>query len=209
MLQNMFFAGMDTNYTTITWAMTELMRNPKVMVKARQEVRQVCGGKGKVEESDNENLPYLRAVVKETLRLHTPLPFLIPRESIRQTNINGYNIPEKTLVLINMYSICRDPRYWESPLEFMPERFLGNPIDYKGQHFEYLPFGSGRRICPGMHFAMALVELVLANILYSFDWELPAGMGGHDLDISEKNGIVVSKKTPLLLVAKPVKIVPP
>lgn len=203
MFQMMFLGAVDTNFTTITWVMCELLRNKRAMVRAREEVRQACGSKGKVDESDvKEKLVYTKAVIKEALRLHTPGPLLIPRESLRQTKIGGYDIPDKSLILINMFSICRDPRYWDNPLEFRPERFLDTTIDYKGQHFEYLPFGAGRRICPGMQYGITIVGLTVANLLYAFDWELPAGMVAADLDMSEKNGIAVGKNTPLFAVPK-------
>lgn len=204
MLQTLFLAATDASTTVIIWTMTELMRNKRVRIKATQELRQVCGSKGKVEESDRAKLPYLKALVKETMRLHVPGPLLVPRESIRQTTIDGYEIPAKSQIVINMYSICRDTRYWERPLDFFPERFLNSPIDYKGQHFEFVVFGAGRRVCPGMHFGMALVELALANLLYTFDWELPAGMEEDDIDMSEKNGIAATKKILLMAIPKSV-----
>ncbi|XXG72383.1 hypothetical protein AAC387_Pa07g1493 [Persea americana] len=198
---NILVAGTDTGSATLTWAMTELVKNPKVLKKAQDEVRRVIGRKNKVEESDILQLQYLKLVVKETFRLHPPTPLLLPRETIRHCKIDGYDILPKTLVFINAQAIGRDPDCWQHPNEFMPERFMGNEIDYKGQHFEFIPFGAGRRICPGMLFGTTSVELALANLLYLFNWELPSGTNIEDLDMSEAPGITTHKKYGLLLVA--------
>ncbi|KAF5182400.1 Cytochrome p450 [Thalictrum thalictroides] len=139
---------------------------------------------------------YLKLVVKESLRLH-PSGVLIPGQSSTITNVKGYHIPAKTRVLINVWSVHRDPKEWEKPDEFIPERFLNNPIDFKGQDFKYIPFGSGRRGCPGISFGMAIVEIAIANLLYWFDWKTP---GGEDLDMREGFGVTVNKKIPLELV---------
>ncbi|XXG72385.1 hypothetical protein AAC387_Pa07g1493 [Persea americana] len=200
-LMNILVAGTDTGSATLTWAMTELVKNPKVLKKAQDEVRRVIGRKNKVEESDILQLQYLKLVVKETFRLHPPTPLLLPRETIRHCKIDGYDILPKTLVFINAQAIGRDPDCWQHPNEFMPERFMGNEIDYKGQHFEFIPFGAGRRICPGMLFGTTSVELALANLLYLFNWELPSGTNIEDLDMSEAPGITTHKKYGLLLVA--------
>ncbi|XXG72382.1 hypothetical protein AAC387_Pa07g1492 [Persea americana] len=154
--------------------MTKLVKNPKVLKKAQDEIRRVIGRKNKVEESDILQLQYLKLVVKETFRLHPPTPLLLPRETIRHCKIDGYEILPKTLVFVNAQVIGRDPDCWQHPNEFMAERFMGSEIDYKGQHFEFIPFGASRRICPGMLFGTTSVELVLANLLYLFNWELPS-----------------------------------
>ncbi|KAD6119530.1 hypothetical protein E3N88_10801 [Mikania micrantha] len=140
-------------------------------------------------------MPYLKLVIKETLRLHTPLPLLLPRESTQDVKLLGYDISSGTQLLVNAYAIARDPSNWEEPEEFRPERFLNSPIDYKGFHFELIPFGAGRRGCPGIQFAMNVNELVLANLVYKFDLEL---VGEEGLDMSEANGITVHKKLPIL-----------
>ncbi|KAM5571869.1 cytochrome P450 71A9 [Rosa sericea] len=180
-ITDIFIAGTDTSSATVVWTMAELIRNPLVMRKAQDEVRGVVKAKGKVEESDLSELMYLKLVIKER-----------------------YEIPAKTMVFILAKMIGRDPKCWENPNEFFPERFLDSSIDYKGNHFELLPFGAGRRGCPGMNFAMQLVELTLANLLYRFDWELPNGMKREDLNMEEAAGITVQKKVPLCLAATPV-----
>lgn len=200
-LMNILVAGTDTSSATLTWAMSELVRNPKALKKAQDEVRRVIRSKNKVEESDVSQLQYLKLVVKETFRLHPASPLLVPRETIRHCKIDGYDILPKTLVLVNAQAIGRDPDCWEHPNEFMPERFMGSEVDYKGQHFELIPFGAGRRICPGMLFGTTTVELALANLLYFFNWELSLGTKMEDMDMSEAPGLTVHKKYDLLLVA--------
>ncbi|KAM7519645.1 hypothetical protein LguiB_018607 [Lonicera macranthoides] len=147
-LMNIFLGGTDTSSATVIWAMTELMKNPSLMKKAQEEVRKLVGEKGRVDEDDLQKLPYLEAVVKETLRLHPALPLLIPRETVKSCVIDGYEIRPKTLVYVNAYAIGRDPECWKDPEMFFPERFLNSTIDYKGLDFELIPFGAGRRKCP-------------------------------------------------------------
>ncbi|RDX98928.1 Cytochrome P450 71A9, partial [Mucuna pruriens] len=200
-LVDIFVAGTDTAAATMIWIMSELIRNPKTMKRAEEEVREVVKGKEMVEEIDLSKLLYLKSVVKETLRLHPPAPLLVPRETTESCRIKGFEIPAKTRVLINAKSIAMDQSCWENPNEFLPERFLDSPIDVRGQHFEMLPFGAGRRGCPGVNFAMPLVELTLANLLYRFDLELPLGLTIQDLDMEESIGITTHKKAHLWLKA--------
>ncbi|XP_058089139.1 cytochrome P450 71A1-like [Magnolia sinica] len=201
-ISDMFSAGTDTSAVTLEWAMAELMRNPHVMEKAQAEVRRVVGRKAKVEEDNLIQMDYLKFIIKETLRLHPPGPLLIPHESTTSVTLQGYHISAKTRVLINVWAIGRDPKSWENADEFLPERFTNNPINFKGRDFQFLPFGAGRRICPGMSFGIFTLELALANLLYWFDWDLPGGAKKEDIDMSEVSGIVVHKKFPLHLVAK-------
>ncbi|KAK7389146.1 hypothetical protein VNO78_23979 [Psophocarpus tetragonolobus] len=200
-LVDIFVAGTDTASATMIWTMSELIKNPKTMKRAREEIREVCKGKDIVEECDLSRLLYLKSVVKEALRLHPPAPLLIPRETTQSCTIKGFEIPVKTRVLVNAKSIAVDPNCWENPTEFFPERFLDSPIDFKGQHFEMLPFGAGRRGCPGVNFAMPLIELALANLLFHFDWDMPLGLGIQDLDMEEAIGITIHKKAHLRLKA--------
>ncbi|CAN1220926.1 Cytochrome P450 71D445 [Linum grandiflorum] len=176
----MVTAGAETSSATMEWAMSEMLLNPQVM------------------------LHYLKALIKETLRLHPPSPLLMPRESSEACEIKGYNIPCKSRVIINAWAIQRDSDYWpDHPERFAPERFLESPLDYKGSEFHFIPFGAGRRMCPGVLFAQANVELSLANLLFHFDWKLPEGMMTKDLDMSESFGLAVSGKQPLLAVPIP------
>ncbi|XP_009620580.1 cytochrome P450 71A9-like [Nicotiana tomentosiformis] len=201
LLADIFIAGTDTSSTTIEWAMSELIKNPRVLRKAQEEVREVAKGKQKVQESDLCKLEYLKLVIKETLRLHPPAPLLVPRVTTASCKIMEYEIPADTRVLINSTAIGTDPKYWENPLTFLPERFLDKEIDYRGKNFELLPFGAGRRGCPGINFSIPLVELALANLLFHYNWSLPEGMLPKDVDMEEALGITMHKKSPLCLVA--------
>jgi len=192
----MFVAGTDTTSTVLEWSMAELVKNPSIMKRAQEEVRRVVNKKSKIDVNDINKMDYLKCIFKEILRLHPPLPLSIPRETITSVKIGGYDIPAKTKVFANIWAIQRDPKVWERPEEFIPERFEDNPIDYKGQDFEFIPFGGGRRGCPGMTFGVASVENVVANLLCWFDWKLK----GEDLDMTEINALTASKKIPLHLV---------
>ncbi|KAM0065209.1 putative oxidoreductase [Helianthus debilis subsp. tardiflorus] len=200
---NMFVAGSDTSSVTIEWAMSELIKNPRVMKKAQDELRHVLKGKTKIHESDIEELDYLKLVIKETLRFHPPLPFLLPRECRESCEIGGFHIPVKTKVLINTWMIGRDPDYWIDPQSYIPERFSESSINMMGTNFEYLPFGSGRRMCPAMLLGLANVELPLAMLLYHFDWELPNGQTYEKFDMLESSGATLKRKNDLLLVSHP------
>ncbi|KAK3006073.1 hypothetical protein RJ639_016305 [Escallonia herrerae] len=185
-LTDMFIAGTDTSSATLVWTMAELIRNPSAMNKAQNEVRKVVKGKGNVEESDLTRFVYLKSLVKESLRLHPPAPLLVPRETIESCKVLGYDVPAQTRVFISAMSIGRDPKSWENPNEFQPERFFNSgDIEFKGQNFEFLPFRIGRRGCPGTSLALLLVELALANLLYWFDWRLPEGMRAEDMNMEE------------------------
>ncbi|XP_070020557.1 premnaspirodiene oxygenase-like [Nicotiana tabacum] len=148
--------------------MTEMMRNPRVFAKAHAEIRDLFKGKETFDEDEIEELKYLKQFVKETLRLHPQLPLLVPRECREETNINGYSIPLKTRVMVNVWAIGRDPKYWEDAEDFKPERFEQNSVDFMGNNFEYLPFGAGRRMCPGISFGLINVHLPPAKLLYHY-----------------------------------------
>ncbi|XP_045819495.1 cytochrome P450 71D9-like [Trifolium pratense] len=198
-LLDIFGAGGETSASTIDWAMVEMIRDPRTMNKAQAEVRELFKMKGRVDENYLNELSYLKSVVKETLRLHPPLPLLLPRECGQTCEINGYHIPIKTKVIVNAWAIARDPTYWTEPERFYPERFIDNPFDYKGSNFEYTPFGAGRRICPGSTFGLRNIDLVLAMLLYHFDWKLPSGIRSEELDMTEEFGVAVRRKDNLLL----------
>ncbi|KAL5737437.1 hypothetical protein ACOSP7_030198 [Xanthoceras sorbifolium] len=202
-LLDVFSAGSETSATTVDWAMLELLRNSRVMKKAQAEVRQVFNGHEKVDETVINEMKYLKLVIKETLRLHSLVPLLLPRECGNKCEINGFDIPVKAKVIVNVWAISRNPKYWVEPESFNSERFLDSSIDYKGANFEYIPFGAGRRICPGISYGMANVELPLAMLLYHFDWELPNGMKGDDLNMMESFGITVRRKEDLHVVPIP------
>ncbi|XP_028782524.1 cytochrome P450 71A9-like [Neltuma alba] len=203
-LMDIFVAGTDTSSATLVWIMAELIRNPDSMKKAQEEVRKVAKRKQMVEEEDLGSLKYLKSVVKETLRLHPPAPLLVPRETRDVCRIKGFEIPAKTRVFVNAKSIGTEAKEWQNPEEFKPERFPKSSVDcgYGGQ-FEMLPFGAGRRGCPGINFAMPMVELALANLLHLFDWKLPSGMKSEELDMEEAFGITMHKKSHLCVIPCP------
>nr|AHX24369.1 CYP76A26-like protein [Vinca minor] len=201
-IMEMFFAGSETTSISIEWGFTELLRNPNAFKKVREEIDRVVGINRMVEESDMENLPYLQAVVKETLRLHPALPMLLPRNTMEDTEYMGYLVPKGTQVFVNAWAIGRDAEYWEDPLSFKPERFQNSSVEYKGQHFELIPFGSGRRICVGFPLAHRVVHLTLATLVQAFDWDLGVGVKPQDIDLEERLGLTLRKKNPLKVIPK-------
>ncbi|CAN6578442.1 unnamed protein product [Malus baccata var. baccata] len=203
LILDMFTAGTHTASTVLEWAMTELLRHPRVMKKLQNEVREIVRKEELITEDDSIEMHYLKAVIKETLRLHPPVPLLLPRIATQDAEIGGYKIKAKTHVMVNAWQIGRDPKLYENPEEFEPERFLNSEVDYKGNDFQLIPFGAGRRVCPGIQFGMTLNEIALANIVHKFDWELPGGASGEDLDTTESTGITVHRKYPLRAVAIP------
>ncbi|EYU21980.1 hypothetical protein ABFS82_01G033400 [Erythranthe guttata] len=209
---DMLGGGSETSPTTVDWAMSEMLRNPRILEKAQDEVRRFFDDKGGyVDESRIHELKYLMSIIKETLRLHLPLPLLLPRKCREKCEINGYEIPVDTKIIVNAWAINRDPKYWRNPDCFEPERFLDEDlkVDYKGNHFVYIPFGAGRRICPGMAFGLANVELPLAMFLYHFDWKLPPGMKHEELDMSESFGITARRNGDLFVVPVIKRPLPP
>lgn len=200
-IQDLFAAGTDTSAITTEWALAELINHPDIMKKAREELDSVVGKNRLVEESDIPNLPYLQAIVKETLRLHPTGPMIV-RESTETCPINGYEIPARTRLFINVWAIGRDPNHWQNPLEFRPERFIGedgrSQLDVRGQHFHLLPFGSGRRACPGISLALYVVHSTLAAMIQCFDWKVSGGNG--TVDMEEGPGLTLPRAYPLVCV---------
>nr|AUG98166.1 cytochrome p450 [Trachyspermum ammi] len=196
---DMFTAGTDTSSAVLEWAMSELMKKPSAMKKAQDEIRNALKGKKSVCETDIQGLSYLKLVIKETLRLHPPVPLLLPRECRKECEIDGYTIPVGTKVMVNAWAIGRDPECWVDANSFNPERFEESSVDYIGANFEYIPFGAGRRMCAGISFGIASVELPLAQMLYHFDWTLPHGMKPADLDMDETFGATTKRKNSLFL----------
>ncbi|XVE64103.1 hypothetical protein DITRI_Ditri07aG0074700 [Diplodiscus trichospermus] len=203
LLLDLLIGGTDTISTTTEWAMTELMRHPDKMTRVVEELDKVVGNQKIVEESHLPRLQYLQAVIKETLRIHPPAPLLIPHGPSKTCIVAGYTIPKHSSVFINAWAIQRDPEFWENPFQFEPERFLNESdqkVNYLGNSFQFLPFGSGRRICPGLLMAEKTVSYFLAILVHSFEWKLP---DGEMLDIKDKLRLVLSKLEPLTAIAVP------
>nr|QOR29536.1 flavonoid 3',5'-hydroxylase [Cistus creticus subsp. creticus] len=203
LLLNLFTAGTDTSSSVIEWALAEMLVNPKILKRAHEEMDQVIGRNRRLEESDLGKLPYLQAICKETFRKHPSTPLNLPRISTEACEINGYYIPPKTRLSVNIWAIGRDPEVWENPLDFTPERFLtekNKKIDPRGNDFELIPFGAGRRICAGTRMGIVLVEYILGTLVHSFDWELPVG---EKMNMDEAFGLALQKAVPLAAVVRP------
>ncbi|KAG0615021.1 hypothetical protein M758_5G008900 [Ceratodon purpureus] len=205
-LKHMLNAGTDTSATMVEWTMAELIRKPDIMKRAQEELDAVVGSRQFVQESDFAHLPFLEAIVKEGFRVHPPSPLPIIRESLQPCEFRGYKLPAKTLLLNNIFAIHRDPAVYEDPDEFRPERFLDRPEINHLAHFssfELIPFGVGRRMCPGSTLGHVMVMLMLGNLLFRFQWSMPEGLKVEDIDMSEAGGLTMWMKSPLCLVATP------
>lgn len=199
-LQNIFGAGTETSAAATEWALAELINNPSAMAKATQELHSVTGNNTRLLlESDLSKLPYLQAVVKETLRLHPTAP-LIVREATEPCDVAGYHIPAKTRLLVNVWGIARDPARWLEPTQFDPERFLNRPSGSDQQSFDLMPFGSGRRSCPGAALALVAMPMVLGRLIQCFEWRVD---GGDSVDMEEGPGISLRRARPLILIPVP------
>uniref|UniRef100_N1QT64 Cytochrome P450 76C2 n=1 Tax=Aegilops tauschii TaxID=37682 RepID=N1QT64_AEGTA len=201
-LFDVFAAGTDTMAITVEWAMAELLRHPHAMAKVRAEMADILGGKGTdtLEEPDAANLPYLQAVVKEVMRLHPVAPLMLPHQAAEDgVEIGGYAVPRGATVIFNVWAIMRDPAAWERPDEFVPERFLDKSagVEFRGKDYEFLPFGSGRRLCPGLRRAGRVGPFVLASLLHAFEWRLPDGVSADEMDVTEKFTTVNTLAVPL------------
>lgn len=202
LILDMFVAGTETTSSILGWIMTELLRNPIVMQKLQSEVRHVVRGRTHITEEELSTMHYLKAVIKETFRLHPPVPLLLPRESMEDTKVMGYDLASGTQIIVNAWAIGRDPSYWDQPEEFLPERFLNCSTDIKGHDFQVIPFGAGRRSCPGIMFSLTLIELVLANLVHEFNWAVPSGVvGDQTMDMAETSGLSIHRKVPLKAIA--------
>ena len=207
-MQDMLLAGTETTSNTVEWAMAELMLHPDVMRRAHDELDTVVGVHRLVQESDIPNLPYLQAIVKEALRLHTPAPLSLPHQSTQASTVLGFHLPTHTHLIVNLFAIHRDPSAYEDPESFDPQRFVDrHPTEANAasgfNSFEFIPFGAGRRMCPGFNLGTVMVSLLLAHLLHGFDWSLPKDLDAESLDMAEFFGITVAMKTPLRLVARP------
>ncbi|RZC70797.1 hypothetical protein C5167_033935 [Papaver somniferum] len=203
LLWDMITAGMDTTAISVEWAMAELIKNPRVQEKAQEELDRVVGTERVMTELDFSNLPYLMSIAKEALRLHPPTPLMLPHKANANVKIGGYDIPKGSNVHVNVWAVARDPAVWKEPFEFRPERFMEEDVDMKGHDYRLLPFGAGRRVCPGAQLGINLVASMLGHLLHHFCWNPTEGVKPEELDMSENPGLVTYMRTPLLAVPTP------
>ncbi|XP_024538214.1 flavonoid 3'-monooxygenase-like [Selaginella moellendorffii] len=199
----MIVAGLETSLATLEWTMAELINHPRVMSKAQEEIDSVVGRARALQESDLPSLPYVEAIVKESLRLHPAAPLGLPHVNPKPVKLGGYTIPGGCKVLVNIWAIGRDPARWADPEAFQPERFLGSSISVNGQNFDFLPFSSGRRVCPGYPLAMRSILFFVASLLQAFDWSAanPAG-----IDMEERTRSMTTKLKADLLVNASIRV---
>nr|AGC29945.1 CYP98A68 [Sinopodophyllum hexandrum] len=203
LLWDMITAGMDTTAISVEWAMAELIKNPRVQEKAQEELDRVIGFERVMTETDISNLTYLQCVAKEALRLHPPTPLMLPHKANANVKIGGYDIPKGSNMHVNVWAVARDPAVWKEPLEFRPERFMEEDVDMKGHDYRLLPFGAGRRICPGAQLGINLVTSMIGHLLHHFRWAPPEGVRPEEIDMSENPGMVTYMTTPLQAVPTP------
>nr|ABC59086.1 cytochrome P450 monooxygenase CYP98A37 [Medicago truncatula] len=203
LLWDMITAGMDTTAISVEWAMAELIKNPRVQQKAQEELDKVIGFERVMTETDFSSLPYLQCVAKEALRLHPPTPLMLPHRANTNVKIGGYDIPKGSNVHVNVWAVARDPAVWKDATEFRPERFLEEDVDMKGHDFRLLPFGAGRRVCPGAQLGINMVTSMLGHLLHHFCWAPPEGVNPAEIDMAENPGMVTYMRTPLQVVASP------
>ncbi|XP_047328821.1 trimethyltridecatetraene synthase-like [Impatiens glandulifera] len=201
--QDLLTGGTDTSTTTLEWAISEMLKNPETFKKAQEELNRVIGPNRWVKENDIPNLPYIDAITKETMRMHPVVPMLIPRETLEDCCVAGYDIPRGTRVLVSVWSIGQDPTLWSEPEQFNPDRFIGKVIDVKGHDFDLLPFGAGRRMCPAYNLGLKVIKTSLANLLHGYKWSFPKGVSTADLNMDEIFGLTTRKKIPLEVVVEP------
>ncbi|MCD7449608.1 hypothetical protein HAX54_000836 [Datura stramonium] len=195
-------AGTDTTIVTLTWSLSLLLNNFQALKKVQDELDTQVGKNRWVQESDIKNLVYLQATIKETLRLYPAAPLSVPHESTEDCTISGYDIPKGTRLLVNLWKVHHDPNIWQNPNEFKPERFLTahKDVDVRGNHFELIPFGSGRRMCPGISLALQVLPFVIAVLLQGFDMKR---LSDEPIDMSESFGLTVLKASPLEVLLAP------
>ncbi|GMJ07821.1 cytochrome P450, family 81, subfamily D, polypeptide 8 [Hibiscus trionum] len=196
LIQVMLFAGTDTAAITLEWAMSNLLNNPHVLNKARAEIDSEIGQHNLLNEADIPKLPYLRGIVLETLRLYPPGPLLVPHMASADCKISGYDVPRDTVVIFNAWAIHRDPELWDDPTSFKPERFENGEEESN----KMMPFGLGRRVCPGAGLAQRIVGLTLGSLIQCFEWER---VSEEEVDMAEGGGTTMPKIVPLEAMCKP------
>ncbi|KAL6525294.1 hypothetical protein OROMI_030887 [Orobanche minor] len=203
LLQDLLAGSTDTTATTLEWTINEIIIHPHIIEKAKEELNRVIGRNRWVEENDFSRLPYIDAIIMESMRLHPLATLLAPHCAIEDCNVAGYDISKETMVLTNTWSIGRDPHAWDTPEKFSPERFSGKDIDMLGSNFALLPFGSGRRRCPGYNLGLKIVRTTLANLIHGFDLRLIEGMKREDISMEEEYGLTTHPKNPIAIIMEP------
>ncbi|XP_054785475.1 cytochrome P450 84A1-like [Prosopis cineraria] len=200
LIMDVMFGGTETVASAIEWAIAELLKSPMDLQKVQQELEDVVGPDRRFKETDLDKLTYLTCVIKETLRLHPPIPLLL-HQAAEDAVVAGYFIPANSRVWINAWAIGRDERAWDEPEMFKPWRFLNDESpDFRGSNFEFIPFGSGRRSCPGMQLGLYALEMTVAELLHCFEWELGKGMKPSEVDMSDVIGLTAPKAVRLVAV---------
>ncbi|PWA84185.1 cytochrome P450 [Artemisia annua] len=198
----LFIAGTDTVVSTTEWAMAELLVNKDIMKKVHDELKSEIDSSSSIMKFDFSKTPYFNACIKETLRLHPVVPLLIPRRAVETCDIMGYTIPQNSQIWVNIWALSRDPKVWDGPNTFKPERFIDSHLNYTGQNFEFTPFGAGKRMCAGLVSGIKGLETILASLILEFDWKLPNGEDPANLDMNEHFGVTLQKEKPLELIFK-------
>lgn len=200
-MQDLILAGTDTVATTLEWAMSLLLNHPDILNKARIEVDTLMGKDRLMEESDFPKLPYLQNVISETLRLYPAAPLLVPHMSSENSHVGGFDIPRDTILLANVWGIHRDPKLWENATSFKPERFekVG-----KNETYKLLPFGIGRRACPGTDLAKRVLGLALGSLIQCYEWKR---VDDEKVDMTEGRGLTMPKIEPLEAMCQPRSII--
>nr|GFA50111.1 cytochrome P450 [Tanacetum cinerariifolium] len=201
-MQELFIAGTDTVVSTIEWTMAELLKNKEIMKKVQEELKSEINTNASIMKFDFSKMTYFNACIKETLRLHPVVPLLIPRRAVETCEVMGYTIPQNSQIWVNIWALSRDPKVWDEPNIFKPERFIGSHLNYTGHDFEFTPFGGGRRMCPGLLSGIKGLETILASLILGFDWVLPHGEDPANLDMNEHFGVTLQKEKPLELIFK-------
>ncbi|KAI5072186.1 hypothetical protein GOP47_0012292 [Adiantum capillus-veneris] len=200
LVQNMNVAAIDTTLWSTEWGVAELVNNPRIQRKIIDELDNVLGKGVPLTEPDLPRLPYLQAMVKEILRVHMVVPLLLPHMNLEAAKLAGYDIPAGCRVLVNAWGIANDPRYWDKPEEFNPDRFLDNNVELNGNDFRFIPFGSGRRSCPGSIIALPLLGLVLGKLLQAFEILPPPGDNKVDLSsVGSQLGLTIAKRSRVVM----------
>lgn len=194
----MLSAGTDTSSGTMEWALSLLLNNPDTLKKARNEIDIHIGESRLIEDSDLAELPYLNGIINETLRMYPAAPLIPPHESSDECTVGNFRVPRGTMLLVNVWAIQNDPKIWENPTKFKPERFIN--VEGESDGFKLMPFGFGRRKCPGEGLALRVVGLALGSLIQCFEWER---VGEDKIDMSEGAGLTVSKAQPLVAKCRP------